>query len=146
MSGFAGSYDHSLDAKGRAIIPACFREELGENFTIGLNGQTSAIALYPKEQWDAINLRLGRISATDELGNYYKRFILGNAFPNNNLDAQGRVLLPGKLRTKFGLTKDVVFVGMTECVEIWEAAAHAAQENETMMDMKAVLKHMEEKY
>lgn len=146
MSGFAGSYDHTIDAKGRIIVPVPFREELGENFTIGLNGQANTIAIYPQDAWETINQRLDRISDTDELGNFYKRFILGNAFPNNTLDAQGRILLPAKLRTKFNLEKDVVLTGMTRCIEIWPTEAYEQQESSTMVDMKAILQHMEEKY
>ena len=48
---FSGSFEHSLDGKGRVIIPASFREALGENFTITINPTRTAVAIYPKEMW-----------------------------------------------------------------------------------------------
>lgn len=50
---FSGSYNHSLDGKGRAIIPTSFREALGENFTLTINPTRTAVALYPQEEWGA---------------------------------------------------------------------------------------------
>ena len=49
---FSGSFEHSLDGKGRVIIPASFREALGENFTITINPTRTAVAIYPKADWD----------------------------------------------------------------------------------------------
>ena len=49
---FSGSFDHSLDGKGRVIIPSSFREALGEDFTITINPDKTAVAIYPKEMWD----------------------------------------------------------------------------------------------
>ncbi len=146
MTDFAGSYEHGLDSKGRVIIPMPLREGLGENFTIALNGSASAIALYPLEQWEQVKNRLSRISATDKLGMEYKRFFNGNAFTGNTMDAQGRVLLPLKLRNLIGIEKELVFVGMTETIEIWDAKVHAESEQQARNSIEALLAHMEEKY
>jgi MraZ protein len=146
VTDFSGSYEHGLDSKGRVIIPMCFREGLGENFAVALNGTATAIALYPQEQWEHVKNRLARVSATDELGMEYKRFFNGNAFTGNTMDAQGRVLLPGKLRALIGITKDLVFVGMTETIEIWDAKAHGEREQQARTDIKSLMRHMEERY
>ena len=53
---FSGSFEHSLDGKGRVIIPASFREALGENFTITINPTRTAVAIYPKEMWDGFHI------------------------------------------------------------------------------------------
>ena len=58
---FSGSFDHSLDGKGRAIIPASFREALGQDFTITINPNKTAVAIYPREVWNAQLERLSRI-------------------------------------------------------------------------------------
>ena len=146
MADFSGSYDHGLDSKGRVIIPMCFREGLGENFTIALNGLATAIALYPQDQWEHVKNRLARVSNTDAMGMDYKSFFIGNAFTSNSIDAQGRVLLPSKLRNMIGITKDVVFVGMTETIEIWDATTHNEKEQQARVDIKSLLQHMEDKY
>ena len=49
---FSGSFDHSLDGKGRVIIPSSFREALGDDFTITINPDKTAVAIYPKAMWD----------------------------------------------------------------------------------------------
>lgn len=146
MPEFAGSFEHGLDSKGRVIIPMDFRSELGENFTIALNGSASAIALYPLDQWQKIKERLARVSVTDKRGMQYKRFFNGNAFPGNTMDAQGRVVLPSKLRSLIGITKDIVFVGMTETIEIWEAQKHFESEQQTRLDIDDLAAYMEERY
>ena len=61
---FAGTYSHSLDGKGRVIIPAGFRDLLGSGFTIALNSSIDALALYPQEKWDAVNEQLSRVRDT----------------------------------------------------------------------------------
>ena len=58
---FAGTFSHSLDGKGRVIIPAGFRDLLGSGFTIALNSSIDALALYPQEKWDAVNEQLARV-------------------------------------------------------------------------------------
>ena len=64
----SGNYSHNIDPKGRATIPAAYREALAEGFTIGLNNDFNAVALYPAEKWAEINQRLERIPDTDADG------------------------------------------------------------------------------
>ena len=117
---FSGSFDHSLDGKGRAIIPASFRDALGENFAITINPHRTSIAVYPKEEWDKQLARLARINPLDRQGMQYERYIMSVSFSDNNIDAQGRVLIPAKLRQMLGLTRDIVFVGLVDYIEIWD--------------------------
>ena len=109
---FSGSFEHSLDGKGRVIIPASFREALGENFTITINPTRTAVAIYPKEMWDGQLERLSHINPMDKIGLQYERYLMSVSFSGNSMDAQGRVLIPAKLRAKIGLTRDIVFVGL----------------------------------
>lgn len=112
---FIGTYQHNIDAKGRVIIPAKFREELGDAFyvTMGIN---NCLFVLSKEQW---NLFLEKLSgqpmskATD-----ISRFFCAGAteaVPN----AQGRVLIPENLRKYANLDKDVTVIGSGNRVEIW---------------------------
>jgi len=146
VADFAGAFEHSLDAKSRVIIPMDYRKDLGENFTIALNGSATAIALYPHEEWLKMKERLARVSVTDKKGMEYKRFINGNAFPGNTIDLQGRVLLPGKLRTLIGIAKDLVFIGMTETIEIWDARQYFDSEQQTRENIDDLAQHMEDFY
>ena len=143
---FAGSFEHSLDSKGRVIIPVSLRDQLGEQFTIALNSENTALALYPLEKWEEIKARLSQVRSTDVKGMMYVRYIMGNAYTGNVMDAQGRILLPQKLRRKVGLARELVFVGMNDHIEIWDASRYQAQEQEAEMDFADLLAHMEERY
>lgn len=143
---FAGSFEHSLDSKGRVIIPVSLRDQLGEQFTIALNSENTALALYPLKKWEEIKARLSQVRSTDVKGMMYVRYIMGNAYTGNVMDAQGRILLPQKLRSKVGLARELVFVGMNDHIEIWDASRYQAQEQEAEMDFADLLAHMEERY
>ena len=125
---FSGSFDHSLDGKGRVIIPASFREALGEDFTITINPNKTAVAIYPKAMWDLQLERLSQINPMDRIGLQYERYVMSVSFSGNSMDAQGRVLIPIKLRNKIGLTRDIVFVGLNSYIEIWDAEVYAQME------------------
>lgn len=143
---FSGSFDHSLDGKGRVIIPSSFREALGEDFTLTINPDKTAVAIYPKAMWDQQLERLSRIDPMDKLGARYERYVMSVSFSGNSMDAQGRVLIPAKLRAKIGLTKDIVFVGINRYIEIWDAEAYASQECDAEENFDDLLEHVREKY
>lgn len=128
---FSGNYAHTIDAKGRITIPAAYRAALGEKFTIGLNNECKAVALYPKAKWDRIGENIARIPETDAEGMRYVRSITGNSFDNNDLDAQGRVLIPPTIRTKTGLTKAIRFVGVGTYLEVWDEDRYLAESEAT---------------
>ena len=143
---FSGSFDHSLDGKGRVIIPASFREALGEDFTITINPSKTAVAIYPKEVWDVQLERLSRINPMDRVGVQYERYLMSVSFSGNSMDAQGRVLIPAKLRAKIGLTRDIVFVGLNQTIEIWDAAVYAKMEAETEAEFDTLADYVYQKY
>ena len=143
---FSGSFDHSLDGKGRVIIPASFREALGEDFTITINPNKTAVAIYPKEMWEKQLERLSHINPMDKIGIKYERYVMSVSFSGNSMDAQGRVLIPVKLRNKIGLARDIVFVGLNHYIEIWDAEVYAKLEAETEEDFEGLSDYVYEKY
>ena len=143
---FSGSFDHSLDGKGRVIIPSSFREALGEDFTITINPDKTAVAIYPKEMWDKQLERLSRIDPMDKLGARYERYLMSVSFSGNSMDAQGRVLIPMKLRNKIGLTRDIVFVGLNSYIEVWDAEVYAKMEAETEESFEDLADYVYQKY
>lgn len=137
---FSGNFAHTIDPKGRVTIPAAYRDALGERFTIGLNNQMNALALYPRERWEKIEEDLNRIPPTDVNGMRYVRLINGNSFPDSQLDAQGRVLLPAMLRQWTGMEKNIRFVGVGQCLEIWDEERYlreVQQSSENVVDLLA---------
>ena len=114
---FMGEYNHIIDAKGRLIIPARFRELLGEEFilTKGLDG---CLSIYPMDAWEAFETKLRALPLTNKNARTFTRFFVAGA-TNCELDRQGRILVPQILREFAGLEKEVVLTGNLDRIEIW---------------------------
>ena len=114
---FMGEYSHTIDTKGRLIIPSKFREELGETFVVtkGLDG---CLFVFSDEEWKAFEIKLKSLPLTNKNARQFARFFVAGATPCE-LDKQGRILLPATLREFAGLEKDVVLTGMLNRTEIW---------------------------
>ena len=143
---FSGSFDHSLDGKGRVIIPVSFREALGEDFTLTINPNKTAVAIYPKVMWEKQLERLSHINPMDKIGIQYERYVMSVSFSGNSMDAQGRVLIPVKLRNKIGLTRDIVFVGLNSYIEVWDAEVYAKMEAQTEEDFENLADYVYQTY
>ena len=146
MGEFSGNYPHNIDPKGRATIPAAYREALGEGFTIGLNNDFNAIALYPADQWQEMSERLNRIPLSDAKGMAYVRLIKAFSFTDQSLDGQGRVLLPQVLRQKAGMEKAIRFAGMGRYLEIWDEDRFIAANEAAEQDIGALLEYINDRY
>lgn len=118
-----GEYRHTIDAKGRVSVPARLREDLGQPFyvTIGLD---RCLAVYSQERWDEF---AAKFAAQPYAKARHMRPIFANA-SCCELDAQGRILLPQKLREYAGLKKDITIIGVYTHAEIWDSDARIAAE------------------
>ena len=143
---FSGNYTHNIDPKGRVTIPSAYREALGENFTIGLNNEFNAVALYPREKWESIGEMLDRIPDSDQRGRAYVRLIKAFSFPGQKLDQQGRILLPQALRQKAGMDKAIRFVGAGRYLEIWDENRFAATIAASEQDIESLLAYVNDRY
>ncbi|MDR1598475.1 MAG: division/cell wall cluster transcriptional repressor MraZ [Oscillospiraceae bacterium] len=143
---FVGTFDHSLDNKGRTIVPASFRERLGTGFTVAMNSEWKALALYPAAKWDCIRERLGRMRDTDPAAMAYKRMVSAYAARVDELDSQGRALLPKPMRDKAGLGQRILFIGMGDYVEVWDARRYAAHEEQSLARMEELIAYVDERY
>ena len=113
-----GEYNHIIDAKGRLIVPAKFRDELGESFIV-TRGLGSCLSIYPMADWEKMMEKVSSLPVTDKKGRDFKRYIVSGA-TECELDKMGRILLPQPLRSFAGLTKEVVLVGQIDFIEIWD--------------------------
>lgn len=111
------NYSHQLDAKNRMRIPAKFREELGEGYSITV-GAGKCLYVYTKEQMAEVKDSLKKVSAYREKELKAARFILYNTWEAEE-DNQGRILLPENLRKYANITKNVIVFKGPTCVEIW---------------------------
>ena len=116
-----GQYRHTIDAKGRVIVPAKFREDLGESFIL-TRGLDNCLSLYSLNEWALLEEKVKAMPMAKS--REIQRFLFGNAFPVE-LDAQGRIVIPANLKTYAPLLKEVVVVGVSTRAEIWDAAVWA---------------------
>ena len=115
---FIGEYEHSVDAKGRVIMPAKLREDIGEKFIVtkGLDG---CLFAYSKEEWNNFEEKLKTLPLTNKNARDFVRFFLSGAV-ECEIDKQGRFLIPTNLRETASLQKEVVIIGVGTRIEIWD--------------------------
>ena len=138
---FTGEYNHTIDAKGRLIVPAKFREILGDNFIVtkGLDG---CLFVYPNDEWTRFEEKLKSLPLTNKNARQFTRFFLAGAAACE-VDKQGRILLPQVLREFASLEKDVVLVGVASRIEIWSRERWDESMNTYDGDMDEVAENME---
>ena len=137
---FMGEYNHTIDPKGRLIIPSKFREALGDTFVVtkGLDG---CLFVYDNEEWTAFEEKLKSLPITNKEARQFVRFFLAGA-AEVEVDKQGRILVPNILREFAQISKDVVLIGVASRIEIWSRERFegmAAYE-----DMDEIAEHMEQ--
>ncbi|QOR36943.1 division/cell wall cluster transcriptional repressor MraZ [Clostridium sp. 'deep sea'] len=116
---FMGEYQHTIDSKGRVIIPARFREQLGERFVIAL-WLDKCLMMVSQDEWQRICLNLQQLSSTKKDSRAFTRMLFSSA-SECECDKQGRVLITSKLRSYAILEKNVSFIGVSNRVEIWSS-------------------------
>lgn len=112
-----GEFSHTVDTKGRLIIPAKFREQLGTQFVI-TRGMDGCLFGYPLTEWQTLEDKLKELPLTKKDARSFVRFFY-SAATECEFDKQGRINLPAALRTHAGLDKKCVVVGVSERIEIW---------------------------
>ena len=113
---FFGEYQHNVDKKGRAFIPSKFRDELGESFIMCRSiDSRPCLRIYSIEQWQVLDEKLRALPAK---ASDFKRKIYSSA-TTLECDAQGRILIPAKLREFAQLQGEACFIGMSDFFEVW---------------------------
>jgi MraZ protein len=115
---FIGTHDHSLDPKGRVILPRKFRDELGQDmvFTKGIE---RCLYLFPLAEFAAFADKLRSLPLTERPSRDFVRVFVAGA-NQETADSQGRVVIPQPLRDYAGLSKDVVVIGQLSRIELWD--------------------------
>ena len=136
---FMGEYNHTIDTKGRLIIPSKFREQLGDEFIVtkGLDG---CLFVFPKNEWELFEEKLRDLPLTQKNARKFVRFFVAGA-NLCELDKQGRILVPQTLREFAGLEKDVILAGNLSRVEVWSKEKWS--ENCNYDDMDSIAADME---
>lgn len=114
---FMGEYQHTIDEKGRMIIPSRFRDDLGQTFVL-TRGLDQCIFGYPIEEWQQLEQKLKALPFTKKDARAFTRFFFSGA-TECQLDKQGRVNVSQPLRQYAKLDKDCVVIGVSTRIEIW---------------------------
>ena len=113
---FIGEYHHSIDEKGRIIIPSKLRDELGKQFilTRGLDG---CLFIYNKNEWDNVISKYKELPNIKEARNFMRFFLSGATYCE--FDKQGRINIPSPLINYASLIKECIIIGVNDRLEIW---------------------------
>ncbi|WP_433749494.1 division/cell wall cluster transcriptional repressor MraZ [Falsibacillus pallidus] len=114
---FMGEYQHNVDNKGRLIIPAKFRDYLGESFVL-TRGLDQCLFGYPMSEWTSVEEKLKALPLTKKDARAFTRFFFSGA-TDCELDKQGRINIPSTLLGYAQLEKECVIVGVSNRIEIW---------------------------
>jgi MraZ protein len=135
---FRGTSSLNLDDKGRLTIPTRYREELQDccerKLIISIAVDEACVReqgclwLYPLPEWEKLEETIKKLNTLNKAAGYLRRFLVGSA-SECDMDAQGRLLLPEKLRKDAGMDKKVVLVGQLSKFEVWNEEDWSAKEN-----------------
>ena len=114
---FMGEYQHTIDIKGRLIVPSKFREHLGANFVL-TRGLDNCLFGYPMDEWKILEEKLKALPVTKKDARAFTRFFFSGA-TEVELDKQGRINIPASLRQYAKVEKDCVVIGVSGRIEIW---------------------------
>jgi len=130
---FRGSFEHSVDSKGRVSVPARFRDILAERYEGKLvltMDYDKCVMAYPLEEWERVEEKIKAAPQSQKEVKDYMRYVFSNA-AECELDKQGRILIPPSLREGARISKAVMVVGMLNKMEIWDKAAWDARKSQT---------------
>ncbi|MBE6049865.1 MAG: division/cell wall cluster transcriptional repressor MraZ [Clostridium sp.] len=134
-----GEYQHTLDLKNRIIIPAKFREDLGNKFIItkGLDG---CLYVYPLSEWEILQGKLKTLPLTNKDARFLVRFFFSGA-TEIEMDKQGRGVIPQNLKEYATIEKEIVSIGVLSRIEIWSKEKWI-QYNEADIDFESIAEKM----
>ncbi|MGE7985924.1 division/cell wall cluster transcriptional repressor MraZ [Lysinibacillus fusiformis] len=137
---FMGEYQHSVDAKGRLIVPAKFREALGEAFVV-TRGLDNCLFGYPMNEWRKLEEKLKDLPMTKKDTRAFARFFFSGA-TEVEIDKQGRINIPATLIQHAHLVKECVVLGVSNRIEIWAKDAWEAYFSESEQSFNEIAENM----
>ncbi|KYG89412.1 division/cell wall cluster transcriptional repressor MraZ [Metasolibacillus sp. FSL H7-0170] len=137
---FMGEYVHSVDVKGRLIVPSKFREALGETFVI-TRGLDNCIFGYPMDEWRKLEEKLKNLPMTKKDARAFARFFFSGA-TEVELDKQGRINIPATLIQYANLEKECVVLGVSSRIEVWAKEAWDTYYDESEASFNEIAENM----
>ncbi len=139
---FLGEHQHTIDGKGRLIIPSRFREGLGEKFVL-TKGLDTCLFAYPLEEWAIVERKMRSLPMTKSDARAFVRFFFSGA-TECEIDKQGRVLIPAPLREYAGLKKETIVIGVSSRVEMWAKDKWEAYSADAASSVEEIAEKMED--
>lgn len=119
---FTGEYNHTIDQKGRLIIPNKFRNLLGETFVV-TKGVDECLEVYDKKTWDVFAEKINSLPYSNPAARKFKRKFIGPALELSP-DKMGRIQLNVAIREAGNLKSEITFVGVGDHIEIWNTEVY----------------------
>lgn len=129
---FRGSYEHSVDSKGRVSVPSKFRDIIADRYDgrlVMAMDFDRCLTVYPLEEWEKLEEKIKTLPMMQKEVKDFMRFFFSSA-TECELDKQGRILIPPTHRERAGITKNVTLVGIINKIEIWDAEAWEARNSQ----------------
>lgn len=129
---FIGEYNHTIDSKGRFIMPSKFRESLGKNIFI-TKGMDNCLFVFPEDEWDKMGEKISKLKLSRKEARAFSRLFYAGAI-DVELDKQGRILITQNLRDYASLKKEIVIIGVSSRIEIWDKDAWEEYNDDDFLD------------
>ena len=133
---FYGEYASSVDDKGRIIVPARLRatvEDAGDAGFVMTLGEDGCVTLYTTKRWKELERQVNRAPQGSRSTRRRRRFLFSQA-DMGTCDRQGRLRLPNRLLEGAGISREVVVVGVSDQIEVWDKARWEAFKDEMMAE------------
>lgn len=114
---FLGQYEHSIDEKGRLIMPSKYRESLGDEFIITF-GLDTCLFVYPLSEWKMISEKIKSFPLGKKDARAFSRILFSRAL-NCSMDNQGRINIAKYLKDYAHINKEIMIIGVSDRIEIW---------------------------
>ena len=123
-----GTYEHTIDGKGRLFIPSRLKEKLGDSFYLAM-GADKCLTMYPQKSWDELCQRAEQLESDEEIE---AMEVLFSQTYHCTVDSQNRIVIPAVLREYAELEKEVTIVGANRVTRIWNAKRWSEKANANM--------------
>lgn len=141
---YFGYFEHTLDDKGRLLLPKRMKEGLNESSSLYvLKGFEGCLSVYNEAEFNKLCLECEKISFNHKNSRSYLRIVLGSVV-QLNLDKVGRIQLPSLILNKYNIKKDVIILGVGDHFEIWDQEIYLAYEKATNDNFEEIAEKMEE--
>ncbi|MBR5996998.1 MAG: division/cell wall cluster transcriptional repressor MraZ [Bacilli bacterium] len=140
---YFGSFAHSLDEKGRLMIPRKMREELGYKVYI-MKGFDGSLSLYNEERYHELVKEFSRLSFNQQKVRDYLRIQFASTY-EMEVDKLGRVQLPTALLNKYNISREVIVLGIGDHIEVWDKAKYAEYEESVKDSFEALAEDIDAK-